>query len=264
MTPMKLEIRHLLAGLSESLRKFRNPVWGRRATRATGRELARDLRLPPDVVSRVLDEAASGLRNLADKGDAADARPVIDKAVDELAQLGFHSEPFDTAAMDQCLKELAEPDLVILRHSKEGMKHAEIAALMGTDVESVRRSLVRTYADLRIAMMGWGDGDDSDPLAPAAAARNAPHAALHQRLRLRVRRLLAREQCSRKAQIRERAKIRIQALTCCSSALSIAPGLRHYFPRDRSLAGRRAPASHAAGDQPLQSVPVSSQMRASS
>lgn len=127
----------------------------------TGTRLAHDLGLPADVVSRVLDQAAADLRNLAAKGDDADARPVINKAVQELAKFGFRSQPFDTAAMDRCLKGLAEPDLAILRHFKDGMKHAEIAALMGTDVESVRRSLVRTYADLRIKMMGWDD-DDGD------------------------------------------------------------------------------------------------------
>jgi hypothetical protein len=52
---------------------------------------------------------------------------------------------------------------LFLCHVKEGMKRAEIAARMSTDVESVRRSLVRTYAELRIKMMGWDD-DDGAPV----------------------------------------------------------------------------------------------------
>jgi hypothetical protein len=160
MTTLRRVIRQCLNKIG-----LRKTAWGGRATRATSRNLAQDLGLPPDVVSRVLDQAAADLRNLAAKGDAADARPVINKAVNELAKFGFRSQPFDTAAMDRCLKQLAQPDLAILRHFKEGMKHTEIAALMGTDVESVRRSLVRTYADLRIKMMGWDD-DDGAALVP--------------------------------------------------------------------------------------------------
>lgn len=154
--------------LRRAIQRCRNFIGWRRPSR-TGARLARDLGMPPDVVSRVLDQAAADLRNLAAKGDAADARPVINKAVNELAKFGFRSQPFDTAAMGRCLKQLAEPDLAILRHFKEGMKHAEIAALMGTDVESVRRSLVRTYADLRIKMMGCDDDDGGHNEKPPIA-----------------------------------------------------------------------------------------------
>lgn len=154
MTTLRRVIRQCLNKIG-----LRGTAWGGRETRATSRNLAQDLGLPAEIVSRVLDQAAADLRNLTAHGDAADARPVINKAVNELAKFGLHSQPFDAAAMDRCLKELAEPDLAILRHFKEGMKHADIAALLGTDVESVRRSLVRTYADLRIKMMGWDDGD---------------------------------------------------------------------------------------------------------
>ena len=157
MTTLRRVIRHCLDKIG-----VRQSAWGDRATRATSRNLAQDLGLPPEVVSRVLDQAAADLRNLAANSDTADARPVINKAVNELAKFGFRSQPFDTAAMDRCLEQLSEPDLAILRHFKEGMKHAEIAALMGTDVESVRRSLVKTYADLRIKMMGWDDDDDGN------------------------------------------------------------------------------------------------------
>lgn len=160
MTTLRRVIHHCLNKIG-----LRKTAWGGRATRATSRNLAQDLGLPPELVSRVLDQAAADLRNLAVNGDAADARPVINKAVNELAKFGLRSQPFDTAAMDRCLKQLAGPDLAILRHFKDGMKHAEIAALMGTDVESIRRSLVRTYADLRTRMMGWDD-DDGDALVP--------------------------------------------------------------------------------------------------
>jgi DNA-directed RNA polymerase specialized sigma24 family protein len=150
--------------LHHAIRRCLTFVRWRRRPSSAGARLAYDLGLQEDVVSRVLDEVAADLRKLAAKGDAADARPAINKAVNELAKFGFCSRPFDTEAMDRCLKQLAEPDLAILRHFKEGMKHAEIAALMGTDVPSVRRSLVRTYADLRIKMMGWDD-DDGAPVA---------------------------------------------------------------------------------------------------
>lgn len=163
MTTLRRVIRHWLKIKKVDLKKA---GWSGRASRATSRNLALDLGLPVEVVSRVLDQAAADLRNLGAMDDAADPRPVVNKAVDELAKFGFHSQPFDAAALDRCLQELAEPDLDILRHFKQGMKQAEIAALMGTDVETVRRSLVRTYAGLRIKMMGWQDGDDGDSLVP--------------------------------------------------------------------------------------------------
>jgi hypothetical protein len=74
---------------------------------------------------------------------------------------------------------LPERDLNILRLFKQGKKHREIAELMGTDVESIRRSLVKTYTDLRMRMRGF-DGDDGghgmEPPGDAKNARNfGPH-----------------------------------------------------------------------------------------
>lgn len=143
--------------MQRAIRQFIGKLSHGRATSVISLSLAQDIGLPADVVTRVLDQAAADLRNLEPNGSGV--QTIIKKAVTELKQHDLHSQPFDTAAMDRCLKELAEPDLAILRHFKEGMKHADIAALLGTDVESVRRSLVRTYADLRIKMMGWDDGD---------------------------------------------------------------------------------------------------------
>jgi hypothetical protein len=49
---------------------------------------------------------------------------------------------------------------------------------MGTDIESVRRSLVKTYADLRMRMRSFenGGGDGLEPGSPAEQARKfGPH-----------------------------------------------------------------------------------------
>lgn len=124
--------------------------------------LAHDLGVPPEVVSRVLDQTAAELSQLAAVDEASDARPIINKAIDELAKYGYYSRPHEEALMERCLEELPDHDLTILRHFKEGTKHREIAALMGTDVESVRRSLVKTYADLRMKMRSHEDGGGGD------------------------------------------------------------------------------------------------------
>jgi DNA-directed RNA polymerase specialized sigma24 family protein len=113
-------------------------------------------------VRRVLDQTAAELRQLAAVDEASDARPIINKAIDELAKYGYYSRPHEDALMERCLKELPDHDLTILRHFKEGTKHREIAALMGTDVESVRRSLVKTYADLRMKMRSYKDGGNGE------------------------------------------------------------------------------------------------------
>jgi DNA-directed RNA polymerase specialized sigma subunit len=153
--------------------------WRRAQTRAVSRNLAQDLGVPPEVVSRVLEQTAADLRQLAAIDDASDARPIINKAIDELAKYGYHSRPCEEAMMERCLEELPERDLSILRHFKQGKKHREIAELMGTDVESVRRSLVKTYADLRMKMRSFedsgGNGLDSASQADAKASKFGPH-----------------------------------------------------------------------------------------
>jgi hypothetical protein len=52
------------------------------------------------------------------------------------------------ALVDRYLEQLTDHDYELLRLFKEDKKHAEIATLMDMDVESVRRSLTRIYADL--------------------------------------------------------------------------------------------------------------------
>lgn len=132
--------------LVETLRLKRN-------IRAIKNGLAPDLGVPADV-SRVLEQTATELRQLSASDETADARPIINKAVDELAKHQRHSNPAEEAWMEQCLGELPERDLTILRHFKRGKKHREIAALMNTSLDDVRRSLVKTYADLRMKMRG--------------------------------------------------------------------------------------------------------------
>jgi DNA-directed RNA polymerase specialized sigma24 family protein len=130
--------------------------------------------VPADVMSRILDQTAADLRQLAAIDESADARPIINKAINELAKYDYPCRPQEEALMERCLEELPEADLTILRHFKQGKKHREIAALMGTDVDSVRRSLVKTYADLRMKMRNYeaGGGNaieaESEPSAEIA------------------------------------------------------------------------------------------------
>lgn len=132
--------------------------WRRGQATAVSRSLAQDLGVPADVVSRILDQTAADLRRLAALDEASDPRPVINRAIDELAKYGYHSHPSEEALMERCLEELPERDLTILRHFKQGKKHREIAALLGMDVESVRNSLVKTYAGLRMRMRSHDGG----------------------------------------------------------------------------------------------------------
>lgn len=68
--------------------------------------------------------------------------------------------------MERYLQELPDVDYQILRHHKAGARHCDIAALMDMSIEVVRSSLIRTYADLRIKMIG---GDEAEPLQKSAA-----------------------------------------------------------------------------------------------
>lgn len=135
--------------------------------------LALDIGVPPEAVDRILRQAMVELRDLADEDEAADAWPVINKAINELDKYGYHSRPSEEAIMERYLDELPERDFNILRHFKQGKKHREIAALMGTDAESVRRSLVKTYADLRMKMTNSGGGGDGEPIAPPQSEQPA-------------------------------------------------------------------------------------------
>lgn len=167
MTSLRRVIRHWLQRVGWR--------WGQ--TDAVSRSLAHDFGAPTDVVSRILDETAADLRKLAAIDEASDPRPVINKAIDELAKYGYQPRPFEEAIMERCLEELPEHDLTILRHFKQGKKHREIAELMGTDVESVRRSLVKTYADLRMKMRSYEEsgGDARDHNGARRARKFGPH-----------------------------------------------------------------------------------------
>lgn len=153
-------LRRMVSGTRKWVQKLRR---NRSRCSDVSRSLARDLGVPPDVVERVLDQTAA---ELAAIDDAADALPIINKAIDELAEYGYHSRPYEDAMMERCLASLPERELDILRLFKQGKKHSEIAEIMGTDVESIRRSLVKSYTDLRMTMRGF-DGDDGKPVKTA-------------------------------------------------------------------------------------------------
>ncbi|MBL8268577.1 hypothetical protein [Steroidobacter sp.] len=149
ITSLRRAIRHWLDRIG----------WPRNAQAMAGAKLAHDLGLPSDSVSRILDRTAADLRKLSSAdADVIDARPIIDRAVRELSKLGFHVRPVEEAAIEHYLQELPDRDYQILRYFKEGKKHNEIAELMSTNVDAVRRSLVKTYADLRVTMTSLSDG----------------------------------------------------------------------------------------------------------
>lgn len=117
-----------------------------------GTKLAYELGLPAEAVTRILDQISFELRKLSFADGHADARPIIERAVEELGKLGLHTRPFEEEAVDRYLHKLSNRDYLILRYFKEGKKHHEIAELIGSNVDLVRRSLVQTYAELRIKM----------------------------------------------------------------------------------------------------------------
>lgn len=159
----------MLQAFEEEMRSLRRVIrhwlsrmgWPRDAQTEASEKLARDLRLPSDMVSSILDRTAADLRKLSreDAGNL-DARPIIDRAVNDLSKLGFHSRPVEESIMDRYLDELPDTDYQILRCFKQGMRHLEIADLLNMSVDEVRDSLVKTYADLRMRMLDSNDGDD--------------------------------------------------------------------------------------------------------
>lgn len=170
----------MMQAFEEEMRSLRRAIrlwldrigWPRDARSAAGEKLARDLGLPSDMVSCILDRTAADLRKLSRAdADDIDARPIIDRAVHELSKLGYHSRPLEEAIMERYLQELPDRDYHILRYFKQGKKHSEIAKLLNTSVESVRRSLVGTYAELRIRLNST-DGDDGG--MPTASQPPAP------------------------------------------------------------------------------------------
>lgn len=155
-----------MGSLRRAMRQLREWIRGPRGRQAVvSARLAADLGLPNDEVSRILDRTAADLRKLSDdEADDVDARPIIDRAVSELSQLGIRSRPFEDAALERFLQELPDRDYQILRHFKLGKKHREIAELLNTDVEDIRSSLVKTYSGLRMSMVhSTDDGGGGEP-----------------------------------------------------------------------------------------------------
>lgn len=129
-------------------------------------------RSPLDEVSAILDRTAADLRRMSADDEDMDARPIIDRAVLELSQLGFNARPGEEAIMERYLEELPDRDYQILRHFKQGKKHSEIAELLGTNLDAVRGSLVKTYTDMRMAMTESG-GSDGGGASDVERARKA-------------------------------------------------------------------------------------------
>lgn len=143
-----------------------------RGTNVASARLARDLGLPTESVSRILDRTGADLRKLSMTDPDVDVRPIIDRAVSDLSKLGIQSRPFDQATMERYLLELPDRDYMILSYFKAGKRQSEIAALMCTTVADVRDSLVKTYADLRIRMIT--SEDDEHSLEPAPTVSPPP------------------------------------------------------------------------------------------
>lgn len=159
-----------MQALQEETRSLRRAIrywlqragWLRDARSEVGEKHAQDLSLPSTAASDILDRAAADLRRLSSKranedDDGVDARHIIERTVRDLSRLGFHCRPFEAAIMEHYLQQLPKRDYQILRYFKQGRKHHEIATAMGMDVNSVRRSLVKTYAELRIRMINSHD-----------------------------------------------------------------------------------------------------------
>jgi DNA-directed RNA polymerase specialized sigma subunit len=130
--------------------------WRRAAM--VSRSMAKDFGVPEDTMTRVLAEAREELQALAAIDVASDARPVINKAIDKLAEYGrWGSRSRDDALLNRWAQQLPEREYMMLRlWKKEGRSHAEIAEILGTDVESVRTTLVKVYVDLRMKMGRFG------------------------------------------------------------------------------------------------------------
>jgi hypothetical protein len=131
-------------------------VGWRRDSAAAGQRLARDLHLPAADVRDILDHTVADLHRLSD--DDADPWPIIERAMRRIDQLGSRYDPCEEAAVLRYLRLLPERDRLILRCFNDGCRHSDIARLLGTDVDSVCNSLVKTYAGLRLAIRKPDDG----------------------------------------------------------------------------------------------------------
>lgn len=174
-----------MRSLRRAMRHFLDWMrWPQGAEAVASARLAADLGLPNSEVSRIMDRTAADLRKLSEAdSDDVDARPIIERAVSDLAKLGFQSRPFEEAAMERYLQELPQRDYQILRHFKLGKKHSEIAELLAITIEEVRGSLVKTYAELRIRMINSNDdGGGGEPCAvptPKTSGKSIKQTSLH-------------------------------------------------------------------------------------
>lgn len=151
-----------LGGVFRELQKVnwrRGRCGGPSSTNSSLANLAQELRVPIEVIGRVLDEVNAELQNLGDKDDSGDPRSIIDRANAELAK---HRAPMRTdeeRILLRRVQELPARDYQILYLAKQGKKHRQIAALMKMDLHSVRVSLASVYARLLHPDDRFGDGE---------------------------------------------------------------------------------------------------------
>jgi hypothetical protein len=136
-------------GKVSALRQKIRGLWPAREKWAVTKDFALEAGLDDAVVARVFDDMADQLRSNADNPAA-----YIETAIGELSRHGLDVAPLDEAALEKLLSAVPEPDATIMREYKSGKLHWQIAEQMGIAPAVVMRSLARTYADLRVRMLG--------------------------------------------------------------------------------------------------------------
>jgi hypothetical protein len=130
-------------------------AWGgeeMKTLRRVARDLANECGADTGKMADVLDRTAADLRALGGKTDAV--LGVIQRTVTGTVELGYFEKALDEQALGRYLNEMSEPDRAILNEHRSGKSYRAIASLLGMDKEAVLRSLVRTYADLRMRILG--------------------------------------------------------------------------------------------------------------
>jgi hypothetical protein len=127
---------------------------------------------------RAVRRTAAKIKALSD-ADALDACAIMNAAAEELNSSGFKPyQHVEKAYVQAWTAKLPAFDFEVLQHFQGGRTHKEIAVLMNTDPDIVRRSVVRTYTDLRLAMIGaqfpGGDGDGEPVPAPPITRASLP------------------------------------------------------------------------------------------
>lgn len=120
-----------------------------------------------DRVSRdgIFNRACAELSRLTE--DDMHPRLALLRATSEFARLHERLGPQpEDALIARFLERLPARDLQMFRHRQQGKQLTENAALMGADVETVRRSLAKTYFDLRMLIKESpnpdGDGEPAE------------------------------------------------------------------------------------------------------